>query len=358
MRIGIDGRELSGQPTGVGRYLQRLLREWALAAHGHRFSVYSPDGRAALPPGVDGEIVVVPGTGGTRWEQGALAARLRRDRPDVFFAPGYTAPLRSGIPTVVAIHDVSFLDHPEWFTWREGTRRRWLTRLAASRARRVLTISEFSRGRIARRLRLSPERIVVIPLGAGLDRRPAAFVPREPLVLFVGTILNRRHLPLLVEAFARLVGRGEDIRLAIVGRNRTHPHEDIAAVAVRTGVAERVQLHDWISDAELSDLYARASAFAFLSEYEGLGLTPLEALAAGIPPVVLDTPVAREACGDASIRVRADVEEIAAALKDALDAGSPRRAAVLAAAPAVLARSDWRRAADATLVVLEEAARP
>ncbi len=356
MRIGIDARELSGHPTGVGRYLQRLLREWALAPHGHTFSLYSPDGRLALPPDLPGEIVRVPGAGGTWWEQGALAGRLRQDRPDVFLAPGYTAPVRAGVPTVVAIHDVSFLAHPEWFTWREGTRRRWLTRLSAARARRIVTISAFSRDQIVHHLGLPADRVTIVPLGVGLEHRPAGHVLREPLVLFVGTILNRRHLPLLVEAFGRLAARRRDVRLAIVGRNRTHPFEDIGQAAAVAGVSDRVRLHDWISDAELGSLYARASAFAFLSEYEGLGLTPLEALSAGIPPVVLDTPVARDAYGDAAIRVALSADDVAAALAEALDEHSPRRTAVMRAAPAVLARYDWRRTAADTLSVLAQAA--
>ena len=101
MRIGVDGRELSGQPTGVGRYLQRLLREWGLSAEAraHQFTIYSPDAGIALPPDLSGEVVRVPGAGGTRWEQGALAAAVRRDRPDVFFAPGYGGPMLTSVNT-------------------------------------------------------------------------------------------------------------------------------------------------------------------------------------------------------------------------------------------------------------------
>ena len=60
----------------------------------------------------------------------------------------------------------------------------------------------------------------------------------------------------------------------------------------------------YVSDEMLASLYRRARVFVFLSEYEGFGLTPLEALAAGVPVVLLDTPVAREVCGDAAVFVR------------------------------------------------------
>src|SRR5690606_38372171 len=100
----------------------------------------------------------------------------------------------------------------------------------------------------------------------------------------------------------------------------------------------------FVSDEDLADLFRRASAFGFLSEYEGFGLTPLEALAAGVPAVVLDTPVAREIYGDAVIYVPAgDVAAAAAAITRLLTEPAVR-GALLARAPAVLARYSWDRA--------------
>ena len=104
-------------------------------------------------------------------------------------------------------------------------------------------------------------------------------------------------------------------------------------------------------------MYAAARAFAFLSEYEGLGLTPLEALAAGVPPVLVDTQVARESCGEAALYVpRGDIVATAAALERAMF-DEAARAKILAAAPAALAKFGWPRAARETLAVLESAAR-
>lgn len=356
MHIAIDARELAGQATGVGRYLQRLLQEWSHlpAAHRHRFTLFTPRHDVAVPSGLEGTVVVVPGAGGTRWEQVALGAVVRRARPDLFFAPGYSAPLLIGCRSVIAIHDVSFAAHPEWFRWREGMRRRWLARRAGSRARAVLTISEFSRDEIVRHLRIPRARIRVIPLGAGILAPSPAL--KEPLVLFVGSVFSRRHVPVLLEAFGRLARERDDVRLEIVGDNRTRPHEDLQALAGATGAAARIGVRAWVDDAELASLYARASAFVFLSSYEGFGLTPLEALAAGAVPVVLDTPVAREVYGEAALRVDApDPALVHRALHDALDEG-PARQRARAAATDVLARYRWDRTASETLSVLVEAA--
>ena len=112
-----------------------------------------------------------------------------------------------------------------------------------------------------------------------------------------------------------------------------------------------------MDEATLAALYERASVFAFMSEYEGFGLTPLEALAAGVPPLVLDTPVAKEACGAAAryVAPSAGNEEIAAAI-DELLSGADARQHVLRHRNDVLGRYDWSLAAAATLSVLEEAA--
>ena len=357
MHIGVDARELGGRITGVGRYLQRLLTEWGLQPTAHRWTLYSPDGRIAVPPGLDGEVATIRGAGGTRWEQGALARALRRDRPDVFFAPAYSAPLAISCPVVLTVHDVSFAAHPEWFGWREGHRRRILARLAARKARVVLTVSAFSRDEIVRHLGVAPDSVRVIRHGLGATGHAVPIgAGRDRMVLFVGSIFNRRHVPALIGAFSQLARTDPAVRLEVVGINRTHPYQDLDQVARAAGCAARVRLRDWVDDAELTLLYSRAAAFAFLSEYEGFGLTPLEALAAGVPPVVLDTPVAREVLGEAALFVeRPDPEPVSAALGRALD--GPARDAIGAAAPAVLARYDWRRAAQETLAALEEAAR-
>ena len=82
----------------------------------------------------------------------AAARAFARARADVFFAPGYTAPLTVAAPLVLTIHDVSFFAHPEWFSFREGVRRRLLTAWSARRARTVITDTEFSKSEIARHI--------------------------------------------------------------------------------------------------------------------------------------------------------------------------------------------------------------
>jgi glycosyltransferase involved in cell wall biosynthesis len=361
MHIAVDARELVGRRTGVGRYLSCLLEQWAESsqARSHRFTLLAHHPLPSPPASLDVTHVLLPGGGGTPWEQGTLAAALRRASPDVLFAPGYTAPVMCPAPIALAVHDVSFVVHPEWFSWREGMRRRLVTRLSARRARVVLTFSRFSRDEIVRLLGVDVSRVRVIPHGLGLagQRVPAKGSPRRALVLFVGSIFNRRHVDALIRAMPAVMRQVPDAQLAVVGDNRTWPRVDPAALAEELGIASRVSVAAFVDDARLRSLYAEAAAFAFLSEYEGFGLTPLEALAAGVPPVVLDTRVAREVYGNAAAYVAAPDPVLVAEAVTAVLSDVEQRQRILAEAPGVLARYRWEDAAAATLAALEEAAR-
>lgn len=376
MRIGIDARELCGRATGVGRYLGGLLREWAAGngARAHEFVLYAPEPIALSLDTRRIPTRTIAGAGGTWWEQVQVPRAVATDHLDVWFAPAYTAPLRLPAPSVVAIHDLSFVAHPEWFRLREGARRRWLTSQSASRAAAVITISEFSKSELIERLDVPAGRIHVIPPGIGTggvglgaggsgivgapggsapSPRPRSLVPSPYNVLFVGSIFNRRHVTDLIRAFAPVARAHSGASLDIVGDNRSYPREDVRATIAAEQIEAQVRCHEYVGEEQLAALYAAARAFAFLSEYEGLGLTPLEALAAGIPPVLLDTAVARESCGDAAVYVPvSDLPATTRALEAVLFDDRVRER-ILAAAPAQLAKYSWPRAASETLAVLE-----
>jgi len=352
VRIAIDARELLGRPTGVGRYLSELLRAWndLPGAAAHEFVLCAP----SAPPHPDCAALrlstaVEPGSG-TLWEQRALPRLVSAAGADVLFSPAYTCPLWCRIPVALTIHDVSFAAHPEWYSWREGLRRRVLTRLSARRARRVITESDFSKREICRHLGVEPSRVEVIYLGASRPR--LSDTPRESLVLFVGSLFNRRHVPELIEGFARAAARLPDARLEIVGDNRSRPHIDFVSLVQASGVDDRIVLRSYVSDGELEQLYSRASVFVFLSDYEGFGLTPLEAMAAGVPVVVLDTEVAREIDGPAAVYLpQPDPTLVATALERLLT--DPReRARLVDAGLQQIARYSWPECAQRTLQVV------
>ena len=136
------------------------------------------------------------------------------------------------------------------------------------------------------------------------------------MALYVGTVINRRQVPLLIRAFGHVTQQLPDAVLEVVGENRAHPHEDLQTIVRDAGITRAVHVRDYVDDRTLSPTSTSgARVFVFLSMYEGFGLTPLEAMRAGVPTIVADTEVAREVYGEAPLFVPIGDEQ---ALADAL----------------------------------------
>lgn len=364
MRIGIDGRELFGQPTGTGRYLDNLCREWSLISTTQQFEliVYTPP-----PPRADsfpkhGTTMtqrVVPGTGNVWWEQTALASQINSDHLDVFFGPNYSLPLRIDVPSVVTLHDISFFSHPEWFGWREGFRRRWLARQSIAKAQTIITVSNFCKQELINHLNVTPKNIRVVPNGVSITQANSSKKPdsADQIILYVGAIFNRRNLPTLISAFGNIAQRLPRTQLVIVGPNRTKPHQNLTELSEVNGVADRIQFFSYVDEIELAQLYRNATVFAFLSEYEGFGMTPLEALATDVPALVGDTPVAREIYKNSVLYAQpTNVDAVTTGLLKLLTDTRLRHHLVTNAKP-VLTNLTWTRTAENTLDVLLKAAK-
>ena len=358
LHIVIDGRELVGRPTGVGRYVMSVLTQWATGKTGHRFTVIVPGAvpaeLAALAPTIHVHQVSATSIG-TIFEQFRLPGIVTSLAPDVFFAPAYTAPLRRTCPTVLLIHDLAYFAHPEWFRWREGLRRRWITRWAAANAAALLTVSHVSAHEISAFLNHPEAGIGIAPGGAPDVDVAVDDTPRAPIVLYVGSIFARRRIPELIGAFADVVKHVPAARLVLVGDNRSTPPVDPNALAAAAGLATQVDWRRYVSDDELHALYGTARVFAFLSDYEGFAMTPAEAIAKGVPAVMLDTPIAREVYGDGALRVGPTTRELSAALITLLTDDRAHEAQ-LAQGRAQLSTLSWQRTADVILTALTKAA--
>jgi glycosyltransferase involved in cell wall biosynthesis len=219
-----------------------------------------------------------------------------------------------------------------------------------------VTVSEFSAGEIVRHLGVDRQRIVVVPHGAPTSVSGEDYGERRPVVLYVGSLFSRRHIPDLISGFAQAARAGPDATLVLVGDNRATPPIDPHALAERAGVAGRVEWREYVDDLTLADLYRSARVFAFLSDYEGFAMTPLEAMAHDVPVVLLDTPVSREVYGEAARLVDASADSLASALLTLLT--DERACAVQrAAGRGLLDRYTWPPAASTLRTVLEAAAR-
>jgi glycosyltransferase involved in cell wall biosynthesis len=366
LRLGIDGRELSGCPTGTGRYLRNLLRHWRDS--GDELFVYS-NGPPALDPVLDHpQLHKRPlGDGAARgllFQEWLLPEAARADAVDVFFSPAYSCPLRLARPRVTAVHDLSFFAHPQDFAPLDALRRRTLVAASLRASRRIAVCSEFTARELARLFPDLAPRAVHIPLGADADL-PAA-PPRDearaalgaagPLLLSVGAILNRRCLPELLRAVLRLRERHPGLLLEVVGENRTHPRLDLTRLVAALDLGASVRLSGFLDDSELARRYAAADAFVSLSEYEGFGLPALEAAARGVPLVLGRAPSQGEIFRDAALVVDPRDEAAVARAIDRVLRDTAAREARVEAGRALAARHTWAETARRTREALLEAA--
>ena len=375
MRVGVVAYELEREPTGVGRYLSGLLGEVAALEPGWEWVLFFQGAPSAQP------LVGQPGFsarfGGDRgravvWEQLALPPMLRREALDLVFSPSYSLPPTGAVPGVVTVHDLSFEVLPGDFSWRERWRRRLLARRAVRRAARVLVDTARMAEELSALYRVPPRRIGVVPLGIelggpgerepggadGPDRGDAGAEPRRPYLLALGSVFERRHPRLLLEAFAELARRSPDLRLVLAGANRLRRPEELERTIGQLGLGSRVELLGYVPDRALRPLYRGAELSFYLSSYEGFGLPPLESLACGTAAVVgpgtaLDEiwPAYPYRC--ATLDREAVVAVAAAALADRVE-----RARVAAEGARRVGALTWRSAARRFLEELRLAAGP
>jgi glycosyltransferase involved in cell wall biosynthesis len=286
---------MQGERTGVGRYIEGIATGLGRVDFDGEVHLFFQGARFEHPLWSDPRFRLSFANEGDRssvlWERRTLPARLATAGLDVFLGPAYSLPPRLPCPALVALHDLSFEVLPQEFGWRERWRRRLLARDAARRASRVLTLSHAVAREIEERYGVAADRIDVLPLavdeaafaiGADTADSPIA----TPYVLYLGTVLPRRRVDLLIESFAPIARDRPDLRLVIAGANRLPQPEMLADWAENSGVHGRVIELGWVPEREIPPLLASAEVTFYLSTYEGFGLPPLESLATGTPPIV------------------------------------------------------------------------
>ena len=341
LKFAVNARALRSPITGIGRYLRGLMREV------ERDGRFAPDYFCSLR--WDHSLDLVPPRGASAGAGGRTPRALRSLRPLVraverfnfaaglrrrdfafYFEPAYI-PFATPLPTVITIHDLSHLRHPET---HPVDRVRELDRGlpgAIARADRILAVSDFTRREVMEVFGVDGARIVTTPLGV-----EPRFFPRtrdqtagllaglrlthRHYFLAVGTLEPRKNILTTVAAHTRLPAR---IRaaypLVVAGMKGWHTHAITRALELAQSRGD-VRLLGHVSDEQLPLLYAGAAMLSYPSIYEGFGLPPLEAMASGIPVAASNRASLPEVVGDAGILLEPDdVEGLSCAMLRIVD---------------------------------------
>jgi len=336
MLIAIDAHAIGRHLTGNEVYVRSLLNAFAVHNRDRDILAYvsGMEASAWVPPHIQIRRVAANPFLRLGFD---LANRIRKDRPDVLHVQ-YTSPIGCNVPVVTTVHDVSYLEHPEYFTRDRALQLRVTVGRTVRRAARILTGTEHARNAILRVYPdLEEEKVTVVPLAAAPEFRPvsrdaATVAVRErfsigrPFILSVGDMQPRKNHIGLIRAFARLVRAYPQLthNLVLVGKP-TWFSPRIQEAARESGVLDRIQFFGFVSDPDLLQLYNACDCLVFPSFYEGFGFPALEAMACGRAVICSDASALPEVVDGAAILFDPyAVDEMVRAIADVLLDGELR----------------------------------
>jgi glycosyltransferase involved in cell wall biosynthesis len=277
-------------------------------------------------------------------------------RLDVVHGPNFVVPPARGAGQLVTVHDLTFVRYPELST-RDTLQYPALIRRALRRGAHVHTVSDFVAAEIVDEFAVDADRVHVVPNGVdpvtdGNPRAGEQVAGNERYVLALGTIEPRKEFPLLIDAFDMVAADDPELRLVIAGQDGWGTDAFETALA-RARHRERVIRLGWVDDTTRADLLAGATVFAYPSRYEGFGLPPLEAMAAGTAVVTTRAGALPQTLGDAAVLVEpGDAEALAGALTDLL-ANETRRTGLIERGRKRVAAYSWEACADGLIHLYE-----
>ena len=357
--MAVDGSGLKRPRAGIGIYTKEILHAMGVERPDCRFTVYLPPGAQQPDPAPGAAYRPLPGARfigrHVQWP-----ARIRRLRPDAYFGPAGSMPLRSvGCPAVITIHDLAIYYNSSWFPGRQPLSTRVVVPRSLAHADVIVAVSNNTARDIEDLFGVPPSRIEVVPHGVSSRFRPmggedlasarARLNLPERFILFVGTVEPRKNLVTLLDAWAMLRDRPD---LVIVGA-WGWLYEAIQERIRRLGPG--IRHIEGLDPADLPAVYNLARVLAHPAWYEGFGFPPLEAMACGTPVVVSDRSSLPELVADAGLIVPADDPE---AWRKALEmvVGDPDLAASLKRRGILRAAEfSWSRSADLTWRAVDRA---
>ena len=345
LTIGFDAKRIMRNSTGLGSYGRTLVRDLAYLPESLRLRLYAPDkGHDHLRSQVEGLPRIsfcYPKAGSylpfekALWREHGVVKDLQKDKVQVFHGLSGELPRgirKSGIRSVVTIHDLIFLRHPEFYPWIDAKIYAWKFRRTLKEADHIIAISECTKRDVLELGKVDPERVsVVYQSCAPRFTKEISPVEQEEMrlqyglpkrfILNVGTIEQRKNILLAVKALPNLP---TDLSLVIIGRQTNYTNEVLDYVNTHD-LSRRVFILHNVPDDHLPALYAQAEAFVYPSVYEGFGIPIIEAISSGLPVVACTGSCLEEAGGPDNLYVATnDPEAMATAIRQVLK-GAPGR---------------------------------
>jgi glycosyltransferase involved in cell wall biosynthesis len=335
MRIAIDYTAAIRQGAGIGVYVRNLVAALLAQDSENRYTLLTSgrtDSEHPFPSAanVHGRNLLLPDRYvNILWYRMRLPvpATLFTGPTDIYHGPDFVLPpLGKKIRKVVTIHDLAFLEHPEYAVPSLAEYLRKVVPEAAQAADVIVTVSSEVNRTLIEHFHTPAEKLAVIPLGVQpyfrritdpvlLAATRYKFKLKHPLLLAVGTLEPRKNHRGLIKAFHQAqMQKGGPEMLAIVG-GPGWLYEETQQLVRDLKIEQKVRFLGRVTDHELVTLYSMADIFTFPSFFEGFGIPPIEAMACGAPVITSNTSSLPEVVGDAALLVDPhNVDELAHAI--------------------------------------------
>lgn len=330
MKIGIDASSIEEKiRTGLHSYLLSIIYNLSKVAPENEYNLYF---KKSIPhyvsvnlKSLNSKVLRKPlffsWIQKPLWNTYCIPKELFVDKIDIFFSPNYTLPPFFWSPTksVVAIHDISYEVHPEWFPSEFVSKIRQWSKISAKKANVIITNSRFCKSEIAKHYKIKKEKIFVVNPGISRHFDYAKKVKlktpiEKPFILSVGNFYPRRNVPGLIKAFRNIANKIKYHKLVLVGSDFNCTSKNIKKLISETNKelgSERIMHKENISDLELKYLFENADFLISLSNYEGFGCySMLEAMAYGCPVVAVRASSMPELLGETGVYTSHDNVEM------------------------------------------------
>jgi len=345
--IIVNSRFLTQRITGVQRFaieLSKYLKRSKL-----KITFLAPKNIIHKNIAKELDVKIVGINTGYLWEQVDLFLYLKRLGTPILLNLANTAPFIYS-NQIIVIHDLAFLRYPEWFSKKFYLFYRILVPRLAKKARKIITVSNFSKKEIINLLGIYSKKVDVVYNGITEKFFWDPSIKKENFILAVSSLNPRKNFKNLVLAFKKL--KLKKYKLLIVGsKNKIFSNIEIQKLLMEI---PNVEFTDYVSDEELIHLYQKAKLFVYPSFYEGFGLPPLEAMACGTPVIVSNVASLPEVCGDAAYYINPySVNDIARGIYTVLSDEKLQRELIIKGLERVKLFS-WEKSARKLIKIIEE----
>jgi glycosyltransferase involved in cell wall biosynthesis len=324
MRIAIDYTAAIRQGAGIGTYVRNLVEamlqqdnsnQYTLLTSGHS----SPEHRFPEAANVRGRNIFIPdrylNVLWYRWRVPLLPVTLFSGPVDIYHGPDFVLPpLGKQVKKVVTVHDLAFLEHPEYAVPSLAAYLRKVVPAAVDAADVVATVSAEVSRTLSKHFQTPAEKMIVVPngvaphfrrindpviLGATLHK----FGLKHPFVLGVGTMEPRKNHIGLIKAFYQAQQKKDGPAMLAIAGGQGWLYEETRQLVAELKLEKKVRFLGRVSDLELITLYSMADVFAFPSFAEGFGIPLIEAMACGTPTITSNVSAMPEVAGDAALLI-------------------------------------------------------